>query len=114
MSAKAKQEQTGFRNIFASLIAPTLRMSHLQKFLLFGLKRHCLSGCIFGTKYSFCYLNTTSLEWEAGETSRSNDFLSADEGRYEGKHHFNKLVGGYCAHFWVYFDQKELARMILS
>ena len=50
MAAKAEQKQTSFRSIFALPIAPSCLMSHLQKVLLFGLKRHRLSGHVLGKK----------------------------------------------------------------
>ena len=39
MAAKAEQKQTGFSSMFASLMAPTCRLSHLQKNPAFRIKK---------------------------------------------------------------------------
>ena len=50
MASKVKRKQSGFRSISASMMAPTLLMSHLKKNLAFRLKRHCLSEWFFWEK----------------------------------------------------------------
>ena len=53
MAAKAEQKQTGFRSVFASLLAPTCRMSHSQKSYFSVEKGTALVDVLWGEKHSF-------------------------------------------------------------
>ena len=47
MASKAEQKQTGFRSIFASLIAPTCLISYSQKFYFSVKKGTTLLDVVF-------------------------------------------------------------------
>ena len=56
MAAKAEQKQIGFRSIFASLMAPTCRMSHLQKSCFSVKKGTALVDVFVGEKHSLWFV----------------------------------------------------------
>lgn len=53
MVSKAERKQTGFRSIFASLMAPTWRMPHSKKSCFLVKKGTALVDIFSGEKYSF-------------------------------------------------------------
>ena len=75
-------------------MAPILHWFHLQKSLIFVVKRQCLSDVFFRERNVYFTRLTLYVLMEAGnsKTCRDKNFFSSRLEKYEGKRCFKRLV----------------------